>query len=192
MGAFILYFFQFAEECFSCRNGSKFCVACRDVDCHETSKDDPALSQHAAERVVEEEAFSSSHNPAPAPAPAPASREDRQSPLRGDKVTTATVSPPVPSTVLPTSAPTQPQAPGPGLGARPKVTGADGPRLPSSAAADTELLTRSAAAVTATLEEATRELASCRSADRATQLVILVREAATSLATLRHILCDTL
>ena len=42
------------------------------------------------------------------------------------------------------------------------------------------------------LEEATRELASCRSPDRATQLVILVREAATSLATLRHILCDTL
>ena len=49
-----------------------------------------------------------------------------------------------------------------------------------------------AAAVTAALEEATRELASCRSPDRATQLVILVREAATSLATLRHILCDTL
>ena len=168
------------------RNGAKFCVACRDVDCHETSKDDPALSQHAAERVVEEEAFSSSHNPAPTHT----SREERQSPLRGDSVTTASL--PVPSTAPQISAPAQFQAPGPGFGARPKVTGADGPRLPSSAAADTELLTRSAAAVTATLEEATRELASCRSADRATQLVILVREAATSLATLRHILCDTL
>ena len=163
-------------------------MACRDVDCHETSKDDPALSQHAAERVVEEEAFSSSHNPAPAPTHS--SREERQSPLRGDTVTTASL--PVPSTAPQISAPAQFQAPVLGLGARPKVTGADGPRLPSSAAADTELLTRSAAAVTATLEEATRELASCRSADRATQLVILVREAATSLATLRHILCDTL
>ena len=40
------------------RSGNKFCVACQDVDCHETSKDDPALSEAAAERMVEEEAFS--------------------------------------------------------------------------------------------------------------------------------------
>ena len=43
------------------RAGLKFCVACQEVDCHETSKDDPALSRHAAERVVEEEAFTSSN-----------------------------------------------------------------------------------------------------------------------------------
>ena len=35
------------------KQGGKFCVACQEVDCHETSKDDPALSRHAAERVVE-------------------------------------------------------------------------------------------------------------------------------------------
>ena len=79
-------------------------MACRDVDCHETSKDDPALSQHAAERVVEEEAFSSSHNPAPTHT----SREERQSPLRGDTVTTASL--PVPSTAPQISAPAQYQA----------------------------------------------------------------------------------
>ena len=42
------------------KQGAKFCVACQEVDCHETSKDDPALNQQAASRIIQEEAFSSS------------------------------------------------------------------------------------------------------------------------------------
>jgi len=41
------------------RQGSKYCVACQEVDCHETSKDDPALSETAASRGLAEEAFTS-------------------------------------------------------------------------------------------------------------------------------------
>jgi len=41
------------------RNGAKYCVACQEVDCHETSKDNPAINQRAASRGIAEEAFSS-------------------------------------------------------------------------------------------------------------------------------------
>jgi len=39
------------------KQGVKYCVACQEVDCHETSKDNPALSQRAAIGVRAEEAF---------------------------------------------------------------------------------------------------------------------------------------
>merc|ERR1712105_520836 len=39
------------------RQGAKCCVACQEVDCHETSKDNPALSQQAAIGVRAEGAF---------------------------------------------------------------------------------------------------------------------------------------
>jgi len=43
-----------------------YCIACQEIDCHETSKDNPVLSAEAAEKVIAESAFSSrleSHNP---------------------------------------------------------------------------------------------------------------------------------
>ena len=39
------------------RQGAKYCVACQEVDCQETSKDNPALSQQAASGVRAEGAF---------------------------------------------------------------------------------------------------------------------------------------
>jgi len=42
------------------RSGAKYCVACQEVDCHETSKDNPALSQQAAIGVRAEGAFTNS------------------------------------------------------------------------------------------------------------------------------------
>ena len=57
------------------KQGATFCVACQEVDCHETSKDDPALSQQAASRIIQEEAFSSSNTrDSPAPSTAPSQR----------------------------------------------------------------------------------------------------------------------
>ena len=43
-----------------------YCIACQEIDCHETSKDNPVLSAEAAEKVIAESAFSSrleSRNP---------------------------------------------------------------------------------------------------------------------------------
>jgi len=45
------------------RSGNKYCVACQEVDCQETSKDNPAISQQAASRSIAEEAFSSLRSP---------------------------------------------------------------------------------------------------------------------------------
>jgi len=47
------------------RQGAKYCVACQEVDCHETSKDNPALSQQAAIGVRAEGAFSNSQSSSP-------------------------------------------------------------------------------------------------------------------------------
>merc|ERR1712004_318220 len=50
------------------RQGAKYCVACQEVDCHETSKDNPALSQQAASGVRAEGALNISQPPPPSPA----------------------------------------------------------------------------------------------------------------------------
>merc|ERR550519_1791798 len=47
------------------RQGAKYCVACQEVDCQETSKDNPALSQRAASGVRAEEAFITQTSPSP-------------------------------------------------------------------------------------------------------------------------------
>jgi len=39
------------------KQGHLYCVACQEIDSHETSKDDPVLSEHAAEKVIAESAF---------------------------------------------------------------------------------------------------------------------------------------
>eukprot|EP00090_Calanus_glacialis_P028468 TRINITY_DN45717_c0_g1_i1.p1 TRINITY_DN45717_c0_g1~~TRINITY_DN45717_c0_g1_i1.p1 ORF type:complete len:242 (-),score=64.53 TRINITY_DN45717_c0_g1_i1:66-791(-) len=45
------------------RSGNLYCVACQEVDCHETSKDNPAISQRAASRGIAEEAFATQRSP---------------------------------------------------------------------------------------------------------------------------------
>merc|ERR1719167_1590115 len=48
------------------RQGVIYCVACQEVDCHETSKDNPALSSRAASGVRAEEAFITQRSQSPA------------------------------------------------------------------------------------------------------------------------------
>merc|ERR1719228_2334479 len=52
------------------RHGVNYCVACQEVDCHETSKDNPALSSRAASGVRAEEAFITQRSQSPASPPA--------------------------------------------------------------------------------------------------------------------------
>eukprot|EP00088_Acartia_fossae_P070181 TRINITY_DN932_c0_g1_i3.p1 TRINITY_DN932_c0_g1~~TRINITY_DN932_c0_g1_i3.p1 ORF type:complete len:284 (+),score=62.65 TRINITY_DN932_c0_g1_i3:52-903(+) len=44
------------------KEGQIYCVACQEIDCHETSKDDPVLNATAAEKVLAESQFSSREN----------------------------------------------------------------------------------------------------------------------------------
>ena len=47
------------------REGEIYCVACSEVDCEETSKDNPLLNRQAAESQLRENAVAKSKNPAP-------------------------------------------------------------------------------------------------------------------------------
>ena len=194
------------------RSGLKFCVACQEVDCHETSKDDPALSQHAAERVVEEQAFSSSNNTTD-------DRQQQQPQQQSTSLSTVnTPSPPTAScsrlsslqtTVLPSTdlAPTPvrgatdvaPLPPVRGAGAVPRSAAPAARARPAETmsslpAADGDstrsLISHSVATVTNTLDTANRDLETCHNTEKQTQLIILIREAATTLVTLKHLLCD--
>jgi len=187
------------------RSGLKFCVACQEVDCHETSKDDPALSRLAAERVVEEQQFST----------VTTSSEQSQreqicvSTVTQSQTTASAEPPPSTQTTFSSIAPTSQIIPTSsglgGAGARPRTTPSVRPSsdmvmvspviptgdmsLPSGDP-ETALLSQSLAMVTATLETANRRLQNCNNAEKMTKLVILVREASTTLVTLKQMLCD--
>jgi len=188
------------------RSGLKFCVACQEVDCHETSKDDPALSQQAAERVVEEEQYSTVTT---------SSEQIQREQISITDVTRSLIASPEPQTFqssISLSQPVQTQAtttPSGGAGARPRTTPGVRPStdmippvtvisagemsssssLPSGDP-ETALLTQSLATVTATLETANRRLQNCNNAEKMTKLVILIREASTTIVTLKQLLCD--
>lgn len=49
------------------KQGQIYCVACQEIDCHETSKDDPVLSEEAAGQVIAESAFKESPVSQPSP-----------------------------------------------------------------------------------------------------------------------------
>ena len=181
------------------KQGAKFCVACQEVDCHETSKDDPAINQQAASRIIQEEAFSSSGlDPDPPPAssnlniardPPPVSSNlsiAPDPPLVSSNLRIAPDPPPVSSITRtaqsPAQTPLHSSSRGPrlsfppeetsssSLGARPKLTSLTSPHSESS------LLSQTRTCLLAKLDWANTELESCSSPDRATQLVILVRE----------------
>ena len=170
------------------RAGTKFCVACTEVDCHETSKDDPALSRHAAERVVEEEAFISRVSTQTGAATSPTAPLVT-SPLPAP-VSPHSSLPPISSLAPLPSPPAQIPSPGQGAGARPRVSAAAAfvpARPPGTEEHERDLLSRALRVVTSTLEQATRELETGdRDTVRRTQTVILVREAANTLLTLKQ------
>ena len=178
------------------RAGVKFCVACTEVDCHETSKDDPALSRHAAERVVEEEAFISRNSTETETATTAHMTPVTSQPSK-PSVSTHSALPPL-SSLAPLPTPPAAISPAPpsshftqGAGARPRVSVAASvpASLPVTEESERDLLTRSLRAVTHTLEQATRELeAGVRDTERRTQTVILVRETANALLTLKQII----
>ena len=178
------------------KQGATFCVACQEVDCHETSKDDPALSQQAASRIIQEEAFSSSNtrdSPAPssqriiqeevfsssntrtsqgpATAPSPSSSSYRAPAQSQSSSNTRTVS--VPSHVMPVSPPSE-------LGARPRLTSSTLPE------AERSLLSHTRSCLHDKLAWTNSELKGCLSPERATQLVILAREIIQTLVTLQQ------
>lgn len=67
MGQYLLKGYQMlATSCPKCntielktRGGEIYCIACQEVDCHETSKDDPALNDAAARGLLREQSAGS-------------------------------------------------------------------------------------------------------------------------------------
>ena len=177
------------------RAGLKFCVACQEVDCHETSKDDPALSREAAERVVEEEQYSSTGHDSNVPTPVTTrSQSQAVSSLRNQSLMSSLSITPAASHNIPSSCLQS--------GARPRAAqSVHGVSLSQSSGAGDDLgvttsqteqtlLKQSLARVTSVLDTANQDLETCTNTEKMTQLVVLVREAATTLVTLKQLLCD--
>ena len=149
------------------KQGGKFCVACQEVDCHETSKDDPALSQQAASRIIEEEAFSSVSTVSPVSA---SNSRTATLPARTEPQP-ALARPASPASPLVLSDLTPPTSAS--LGARPRLTS----RPPvCESESDSSLLAQTRDCLRSKLAWANSELQIVTSPERATQLVILARE----------------
>ena len=176
------------------RSGLKFCVACQEVDSHENSKDDPALSREAAERVVEEQQYTSGHDTGGGhdsggqysgghdTSVLRSAQQCAQTPLitrSQSNLSSLSITPGASHNIAPAT------------GARPRSSA---PAVSEQVRSDhdhgSQLIRQSVAGVTAVLEQANRDLETCVNTEKMTQLVILVREAATTLVTLRHHLSD--
>ena len=176
------------------RSGLKFCVACQEVDSHENSKDDPALSREAAERVVEEQQYTSGHDTGGDhdsggqysgghdTSVLRSAQQCAQTPLitrSQSNLSSLSITPGASHNIAPAT------------GARPRSSA---PAVSEQVRSDhdhgSQLIRQSVAGVTAVLEQANRDLETCVNTEKMTQLVILVREAATTLVTLRHHLSD--
>ena len=176
------------------RSGLKFCVACQEVDSHENSKDDPALSREAAERVVEEQQYTSGHDTGGGhdsggqysgghdTSVLRSAQQCAQTPLitrSQSNLSSLSITPGASHNIAPAT------------GARPRSSA---PAVSEQVRSDhdhgSQLIRQSVAGVTAVLEQANRDLETCVNTEKMTQLVILVREAATTLVTLRQHLSD--
>ena len=176
------------------RSGLKFCVACQEVDSHENSKDDPALSREAAERVVEEQQYTSGHDTGGGhdsggqysgghdTSVLRSAQQCAQTPLitrSQSNLSSLSITPGASHNIAPAT------------GARPRSSA---PAVSEQVRSDhdhgSQLIRQSVAGVTTVLEQANRDLETCVNTEKMTQLVILVREAATTLVTLRHHLSD--
>ena len=176
------------------RSGLKFCVACQEVDSHENSKDDPALSREAAERVVEEQQYTSGHDTGGGhdsggqysghhdTSVLRSAQQCTQTPLitrSQSNLSSLSITPGASHNIAPAT------------GARPRSSA---PAVSEQVRSDhdhgSQLIRQSVAGVTAVLEQANRDLETCVNTEKMTQLVILVREAATTLVTLRQHLSD--
>ena len=176
------------------RSGLKFCVACQEVDSHENSKDDPALSREAAERVVEEQQYTSGHDTGGGhdsggqysghhdTSVLRSAQQCTQTPLitrSQSNLSSLSITPGASHNIAPAT------------GARPRSSA---PAVSEQVRSDhdhgSQLIRQSVAGVTAVLEQANRDLETCVNTEKMTQLVILVREAATTLVTLGQHLSD--
>ena len=177
------------------RAGLKFCVACQEVDSHENSKDDPALSREAAERVVEEQQYTSGHDTGGGghdsggqysgghdTSVLRSAQQCAQTPLitrSQSNLSSLSITPGASHNIAPAT------------GARPRSSA---PAVSEQVRSDhdhgSQLIRQSVAGVTTVLEQANRDLETCVNTEKMTQLVILVREAATTLVTLRQHLSD--
>jgi len=193
------------------RSGNKYCVACQEVDCHETSKDNPAISQRAADRGIAEEAFAKQRSPS-------IQAEDYISTELLSSSITATTSPTVgaasvtnstSSATLNTNPDLIPRGQVESLGARSRVPVYNTPPISSSSFVHLNnnpiisgaqgqsddnstqlqsLLTTSLNQVMRKLDWANSELSSSQTPARTTELVILVRECAETAHALQLIL----
>ena len=194
------------------RSGNKYCVACQEVDCHETSKDNPAISQRAADRGIAEEAFARQRSP---------SVQGEENITTGlQPSSTVTTSTPTPealrntttSATLNSNPDLIPRGQVESFGARARVPSYNAPPIPSPSvihpnndqiisgvhAQPTDTpnqlkthLSTSISQVMRKLEWANAELSSSQPLARTTELVILVRECAETAHALQQILSKT-
>jgi len=178
------------------RQGQKYCVACQEIDCHETSKDDPVLSDEAAGRVIAESAFASSSS-----APKPESRnpdlipgsESSREHTFSRAPHTLPSEPPMPLAAAlsqskpgPSGQPVPPTQPAsvPVLPLQPPL----GPPPPTSSlvhlASEPSFVKSTKVALLSKLEWANTRLSQEQSIESTTALVILIREIFSTLSTM--------
>jgi len=196
------------------RSGNKYCVACQEVDCHETSKDNPAISQRAADRGIAEEAFARQRSPSIQ------AGDNITNELLSSSITTTTtptvgavsVSNSTPSATLNSNPDLIPRGQVESYGARSRVPAYNTPPISSSSSIHLNndpinsgaqaqpsdisnqlqnLLTTSLDQVMRKLDWANSELSSSQNPARTTELVILVRECAETTHALQQILSKT-
>jgi len=173
------------------RSGNKYCVACQEVDCHENSKDNPAISQRAASRGIAEEAFATQRSPS----------NDNLTATGAQPISNAT--PVAAISINPDLIPRLPES----LGARTRTPILQSPVIPASSSSFSitgaqyqpsgasnnfpTLLSESLNQVLGKMDWANSQLGSTQTPERATELVILVRECAETAQKLRQILVHT-
>ena len=187
------------------RSGNKYCVACQEVDCHETSKDNPAISQRAASRGIAEEAFATQRSPSSqditnnlASAAGPS---QSQSSNNISSTAAITIDPDLIPRNQPESLGARTRTPiqqspivTPVLGASSYNTHPTGAQVFVSSGVSQNyptLLSTSLSQVLGKLDWASSQLSSTQCPERATQLVVLVRECADTAHKLQQILAQT-
>eukprot|EP00092_Neocalanus_flemingeri_P023741 GFUD01025752.1.p1 GENE.GFUD01025752.1~~GFUD01025752.1.p1 ORF type:complete len:254 (+),score=58.43 GFUD01025752.1:52-813(+) len=192
------------------RSGKKYCVACQEVDCHETSKDNPAISQRAASRGIAEEAFTTQRSPSNQdlsnmsavtgpPQPQPSSNISSAAPITinpdliprnqpeslGARTRTLFSHSPLVTPVL-------------GVSSHPNLSLATGAQISIPTGVPTgvpqnypTMLATSLTQVLGKLDWANSQINSTQCPERATQLVVLVRECADTAHKLQQILAQT-
>jgi hypothetical protein len=188
------------------RSGNKYCVACQEVDCHETSKDNPAISQRAASRGIAEEAFATQRSPSnqdiadnlPATGAQPFSNASASAAISinpdiiprgqpetlGARTRTPLQHSPLVTPVMGASS---------SFNIHPNISHNNtGAQQSGGSQNFPTMLSASLVQVLGKLDWANSQLSSAQTPDRATELVILVRECAETAHKLKQILAQTI